>query len=114
MSHDRIRSVVEETAAGLSTGSRSTRPTFAEEVKTIRLSLGLSQEAFCQRYRIPIANLRNWEQAGRKVQPGTAARLLIEMIKVDPERVAQIVSRTQAMVDRPMPLDVSVEAAVAV
>lgn len=68
---------------------------FGEIVKEVRIGLKLSQEAFCDRYDVPLANLRNWEQPGRKVTPDHAARLLIEMIKVDPERTASIVKKAR-------------------
>lgn len=68
---------------------------FAEEVRALRASLSLTQEGFCERYHIPISNLRNWEQANRNVVPDAAARLLIAMIKVDPSRVAKLVARTR-------------------
>lgn len=68
-------------------------PTFSEEVRELRHRLQLTQEAFCQRFGIPLANLRNWEQPGRSTKPDTAARLLIAMIAVDPERVAAIIAK---------------------
>ena len=36
--------------------------TFAERVQSFRLRKGLTQEGFCERYPVPIATLRNWEQ----------------------------------------------------
>jgi len=66
---------------------------FSEEVRELRLRLKLTQEAFSQRFGIPIANLRNWEQASRSTKPDTAARLLIAMIGVDPDRVASIIAK---------------------
>jgi putative transcriptional regulator len=40
--------------------------------KIIRRALGLSQEDFAARYRIPIGTLRDWEQG--RVEPDQAAR----------------------------------------
>jgi putative transcriptional regulator len=66
-------------------------PTFADEVRALRESLGLSQVEFAQMYDIPVSNLRNWEQTSRKTYPDSAARLLISMIKLDPKKVAELV-----------------------
>jgi DNA-binding transcriptional regulator YiaG len=80
--------------------SRPLRPgktkSFSEEVRELRADLSLTQEQFCKRYNIPLANLRNWEQTSKNIIPDTAARLLIEMIKVDPQRVAKIVEKVHA------------------
>ncbi len=65
---------------------------FSDQVRGIRRKLNLTQEEFCARFGIPLANLRNWEQTGRSTRPDTAARLLIAMIAVDPERVANIIA----------------------
>jgi DNA-binding transcriptional regulator YiaG len=75
-------------------GPKSKRP-FSDEVKELRTSLGLTQEAFCKRYHIPLSNLRNWEQASKNVMPDTAARLLIDMIRIEPQRVAKIVEKAR-------------------
>jgi DNA-binding transcriptional regulator YiaG len=69
-------------------GSPDDVASFGEQVRQLRASLSLTQEAFCERFKIPISNLRNWEQ--ESVKPDNAARLLIEMIKVDPEAVAEL------------------------
>lgn len=72
-----------------------THSPFSRKVKNLREKLGLTQVAFCARYHIPLPNLRNWEQASKNVTPDTAARLLVEMISVDPERVARIVEKAK-------------------
>lgn len=92
-----ISRIVERAAAKFSAHSGSSGMPFSQEIKQLRHRLGLTQEAFCQRYMIPIANLRNWEQAGRNVEPDTAGRLLVEMIKVDPEKVADLVRLTRVV-----------------
>jgi putative transcriptional regulator len=53
--------------------------------KIIRRALGLSQEDFAERYRIPIGTLRDWEQG--RVEPDQAARAYLTVIARDPERV---------------------------
>jgi len=53
--------------------------------KIIRRALGLSQEDFAERYRIPIGTLRDWEQG--RVEPDQAARAYLTVIARDPEGV---------------------------
>jgi putative transcriptional regulator len=42
--------------------------------KTMRRALGLTQEAFAARYRIPLGMLRHWEQG--RAEPDQTARSL--------------------------------------
>ena len=72
-----------------------------DELRALREQLGLSQRAFSERYDIPVDNVRNWEQAGRRTRPDAAAWLLIKMIKADPERVAEIVRLVRATRSQP-------------
>lgn len=74
---------------------------FSQEVRQLRAKLGLTQEEFADRYQIPLSNLRNWEQESKGVVPDTAARLLIGMIAVEPERVANLVRKARARVAEP-------------
>jgi putative transcriptional regulator len=53
--------------------------------RTLRRALGLTQEEFAARYRIPIGTLRDWEQ-GRAV-PDQPARAYLTVIAHDPEGV---------------------------
>ncbi len=54
-------------------------------VKIIRRALGLSQDDFAARYRIPIGTLRDWEQG--RATPDQAARAYLTVIARDPEAV---------------------------
>ena len=72
------------------------RPTTAAEfakarrvprIKTLRRALGLTQEEFAARYKIPLGTLRDWEQ-GRS-QPDAPARAYLHVIASDPEGVAR-------------------------
>jgi putative transcriptional regulator len=54
-------------------------------VKIIRRALGLSQEEFAARYRIPIGTLRDWEQG--RATPDQATRAYLTIIARDPEGV---------------------------
>ena len=55
--------------------------------KTMRRALGLTQEEFSERYRIPLGTLRDWEQ-GRS-EPDAPARALLRVIAENPEMVRQ-------------------------
>jgi putative transcriptional regulator len=54
-------------------------------IKTLRRALGLTQEGFAARYRIPLGTLRDWEQ-GRS-EPDQPARAYLSVIAHDPEGV---------------------------
>ncbi|HTX74743.1 MAG TPA: helix-turn-helix domain-containing protein [Terracidiphilus sp.] len=62
--------------------------------KRLRDRLGLTQEAFAARYRIPIGTLRDWEQ-GRKL-PDAPARAYLTVIARDPDVVAQLLGEAAA------------------
>jgi putative transcriptional regulator len=57
------------------------------QVRVIRRALGLSQEAFSERFHIPLGTLRDWEQ-GRK-GPDAAARAYLIVIARNPTAVSQ-------------------------
>jgi putative transcriptional regulator len=59
----------------------------APQVKIIRRALGISQEDFAARYRIPIGTLRDWEQG--RVEPDQAARAYLTVIAREPEAVSK-------------------------
>jgi putative transcriptional regulator len=61
--------------------------------KMIRRALGLSQEDFAARYRIPIGTLRDWEQG--RVEPDQAARAYLTVIARDPEGVRKALTPPQ-------------------
>jgi putative transcriptional regulator len=56
-------------------------------VRIIRRALKLSQEAFAERFKIPIGTLRDWEQ-GRKA-PDAATRAYLTVIAREPEAVVR-------------------------
>ena len=62
------------------------------QVKVIRRALGLSQEEFAARFRIPLGTLRDWEQ-GRK-DPDAAARAYLIVIGRNPSAVSEALLRT--------------------
>ncbi len=53
--------------------------------KTLRRALGLTQEEFAARYRIPLGTLRDWEQS--RSEPDQPARAYLKVIAHDPEGV---------------------------
>lgn len=59
------------------------------DLRRLRKRLGLSQEAFAQRYHIAIGTLRDWEQ-GRKLPP-THSIAYIKTIIAHPDLVAKVV-----------------------
>jgi putative transcriptional regulator len=59
----------------------------APRVKTLRRALGLTQEEFAARYRIPLGTLRDWEQG--RTEPDQPARAYINIIASDPDWVSR-------------------------
>lgn len=64
------------------------------QVKVIRRALGLTQEEFSQRYRIPLGTLRDWEQ-GRS-EPDQPARAYLRVIATEPAVTASALARPAA------------------
>jgi putative transcriptional regulator len=60
-------------------------------VKTVRTTLGLTQEEFAARYHIPIGTLRDWEQG--RAEPDAPARAYIQVIAGDPEGVVRSLAK---------------------
>ncbi len=55
------------------------------DVRAIRERLGLSQEAFAERFHLSLRTIQEWEQ-GRRVAEGPG-RVLLRVIDRDPEAV---------------------------
>jgi putative transcriptional regulator len=53
--------------------------------KVVRQALGLSQEEFAERFKIPVGTLRDWEQG--RVEPDQAARAYLTVIARIPDAV---------------------------
>ena len=62
--------------------------------KIIRRALGLSQEDFSARYRIPLGTLRDWEQG--RGEPDQTARAYLEVIAAEPDVTASALERPAA------------------
>jgi transcriptional regulator with XRE-family HTH domain len=65
------------------------------ELKALRSDLGMSQREFAETYGLALATLQTWESPAKGGNPDLAARLLIDMIKIDPKGVASLVRRTK-------------------
>ncbi len=63
------------------------------QVKSMRRALGLTQEEFSARFKIPLGTLRDWEQG--KVEPDQAARAYLTVIARDPEAVRKALNPPQ-------------------
>jgi putative transcriptional regulator len=63
-------------------------------VKIIRRALGMTQEAFAERYLIPLGTLRDWEQA--RTEPDQAAQAYLKVIAREPETVARALGTLRA------------------
>jgi putative transcriptional regulator len=61
------------------------------EIKALRVSLGLSQQRFAVRYRLPVATLQSWEQGRRTPELGSMLLLLI--IRENPLVVAALIAK---------------------
>lgn len=59
------------------------------DVAAIRKRLGLSQTKFAEKFGIPAATIRDWEQ-GRRI-PDNPARNLLKVIDYAPETVARAI-----------------------
>ena len=57
-------------------------------VKRLRESLGMTQEAFATAYRIPVGTLRDWEQDRKR--PDAPARAYLMIIARNPKVVARL------------------------
>jgi len=93
---ERLRAMTDEevTAAALAdpdaqplTDAKLARMKRVPLAKTLRRALGLTQEEFAARYRIPVGTLRDWEQ-GRS-EPDQPARAYLTVIANDPEGVSR-------------------------
>jgi putative transcriptional regulator len=70
------------------TPDREARLKPVPRVKTLRRSLGLTQEEFAARYHIPLGTLRDWEQG--RTQPDQPARAFLAVIARAPKEVAEL------------------------
>lgn len=62
------------------------------QAKIIRRALGLTQDEFSVRFRIPLGTLRDWEQGA--AEPDAAAKAYLTVIAREPETVQRALSAT--------------------
>lgn len=72
------------------TDAQLNRAVLGRMVRRIRERSGLSQDKFGERFGIPPATLRDWEQGRR--EPDATARTLLRVIDADPDAVARAVA----------------------
>lgn len=61
------------------------------QVKIIRRALGLTQDEFAARYRVPLGTLRDWEHG--LSEPDTTTTAYLRVIAAEPARTAQALDR---------------------
>jgi putative transcriptional regulator len=69
-------------------------PQRVARAKFIRQRLGMSQEAFAERFRIPLGTLRDWEQ--HRAEPDQAARAYLVVIEREHEAVERALAHVAA------------------
>jgi putative transcriptional regulator len=74
------------------TPQRQARLKRVPQVKVMRRALGLTQEEFSARFRIPLGTLRDWEQG--KSAPDQAAHAYLTVIARDPEAVRKALAQS--------------------
>src|SRR6266576_952705 len=89
-----IRPMTDEEIHAAAMADADARPMTDEEwakarrvprVKTLRRTLGLTQEDFATRYHIPLGTLRDWEQG--RTEPDQPTRAYLKVIAHDPDGV---------------------------
>lgn len=70
---------------------RIVHPEGGVSVRGIRAKLGLTQEAFAQRFGFKVSAVRDWEQG--QTQPDASTQILLLVIEREPELVAAVVAQ---------------------
>jgi len=61
------------------------------DVAAIRKRTGKTQDQFARAYHLPLGTVRDWEQS--RSQPDAPARVLLSLIKAEPDTIEQLVQR---------------------
>ena len=64
------------------------------DIKSLRNDRGLSQKDFAERYGFTLSAIKDWEQGRRR--PERAARILLAIIKKQPQLVEKILNQKLA------------------
>ena len=93
-----MKSAFDKIAAGLSDAiahadGESGRARIATpiDVAAIRKRTGKTQDQFARAYHLPLGTVRDWEQS--RSQPDAPARVLLALIKAEPDTIEQLVQR---------------------
>jgi putative transcriptional regulator len=95
----RLRAMTDDEVTAAAMADSDARPMTPERLrtarrvprtKTLRRALGLTQEEFASRYRIPLGTLRDWEQG--RCEPDQPSRAYLTVIAHDPEGVKRALS----------------------
>ena len=89
---ERHRAALEDPDARPMTEEEFAQARRVPRTRTLRRALGLTQEEFSERYRIPLGTLRDWEQ-GRS-QPDQPARAYLTVIAGDPEGTFRLLNQS--------------------
>ena len=91
-----MRPMTEAEIAAAAAADQDTQPMTPAELrdarrvsraKTLRRALGLTQEEFATRFKIPLGTLRDWEQG--RTEPDQPARAYLKVIASNPEAVSR-------------------------
>lgn len=74
--------------------ARHLRPVPDPDVRVIRARLGMSQTTFAAALSVPVATIRDWEQARRK--PSGPALTLLRLLRAEPLTMARLLDRGMA------------------
>lgn len=93
-----MKSAFDKIAAGLSDAiahadgeSGRARTATPIDVAAIRKRTGKTQDQFARAYHLPLGTVRDWEQS--RSQPDAPARVLLALIKAEPDTIEQLVQR---------------------
>lgn len=70
------------------------RAEFGALIRHVRKGMQLSQRAFAERFSLPVASLRDWEQGRR--EPDAATRAYLIVIAREPEAVIRALTAAKA------------------
>ena len=88
---DKISAGLEDAIAFAEGDTSRGRATESVDVKAIRLATNKTQKQFADCYGLPIGTVRDWEQ--RRRQPDAPARVLLHLIRTEPDIVAKMVRK---------------------
>lgn len=82
---ERAAAMMRDSLGGAMNEAGLTHVALAPSARTLREALGLSREAFAERFEIPLPTLTDWESG--RAQPDGAARAYLKVIARNPDAV---------------------------